>query len=103
MDIAVAGVASFLSLSTPDRKVKAVRIALGAVAPRPMRASQAEALLTKNHFDRQGIEAAAEQAAKEAEPISDLRGSAEYRRQMVKVLTRRTLNKACESLGVNIQ
>ncbi len=103
MDIAVAGVASFLSLSSPDRKLKAVRIAFGAVAPRPMRAPKAEVLLTKNHFDRQGIEAAAEQAAREAEPISDLRGSAEYRREIVKVLTRRTLNKACESLGVTIQ
>jgi carbon-monoxide dehydrogenase medium subunit len=103
MDIAVAGVASFLSLSAQDRKLKAVRIALGAVAPRPMRAPQTEAILTKNLLNRQNIEAAAEQAANEAEPISDLRGSAEYRREIVKVLTRRTLNKACESLGVTIQ
>jgi CO/xanthine dehydrogenase FAD-binding subunit len=102
MDIAVAGVASFLSLSTQDRKLKAVRIALGAVGPRPMRASQAEVVLTKNLLNREGIEAAAVQAAKEAEPISDLRSSAEYRRELVKVLTRRTLNKACESLGVTI-
>ena len=103
MDIAVAGVASFLSLSAQDRKLKAVRIALGAVAPRPMRAPRAEAILTKNLLNRQSIEAAGEQAANEAEPISDLRGSAEYRREIVKVLTRRTLNKACESLGVTIQ
>jgi carbon-monoxide dehydrogenase medium subunit len=103
MDIAVAGVASFLSLSTPDRKLKAVRIALGAVAPRPMRASQAEVILTKSLLNQRGIEAAADQAAKEAEPISDLRGSAGYRREIVRVLTRRTLNKACECLGVNIQ
>lgn len=103
MDIAVAGVASFLSLSAQDRKLKAVRIALGAVAPRPMRAPRAEAILTKNLLNRQNIEAAAEQAANEAEPISDLRGSAEYRREIVKVLTRRTLSKACESLGVTIQ
>jgi aerobic carbon-monoxide dehydrogenase medium subunit len=103
MDIAVAGVASFLSLSAQDRKLKAVRIALGAVAPRPMRAPRAEAILTKNLLNRQNIEAAAEQAANEAEPISDLRSSAEYRREIVKVLTRRTLNKACESLGVTIQ
>jgi carbon-monoxide dehydrogenase medium subunit len=103
MDIAVAGVAAFLTLSTPGRGLKAARIALGAVAPRPMRAPKAEVLLTTNHFDRQGVEAAAGQAANEAAPISDLRGSAEYRREIVRVLARRTLNKACESLGVTIQ
>jgi carbon-monoxide dehydrogenase medium subunit len=103
MDIAVTGVASFLSLSSQDRKLKAVRIALGAVAPRPMRAPRAEAILTKHLLNRENIEAAAEQAAIEAEPISDLRGSAEYRREIVKVLTRRTLTNACESLGVTIQ
>jgi len=102
MDIAVAGVASFLSLSAQDRKLKAVRIALGAVGPRPMRAPKAEANLTGDLLSRQSIEGAAAQAANEAEPISDLRGSAEYRREIVKVLTRRTLNKACESLGVSI-
>jgi carbon-monoxide dehydrogenase medium subunit len=103
MDIAVAGVAAFLTLSTPGRGLKAARIALGAVAPRPMRAPKAEVLLTTNHFDRQGVEAAAAQAANEAAPISDLRGSAEYRREIVRVLARRTLNKACESLVVTIQ
>lgn len=103
MDIAVAGVASLLSLSSPDRKLKAVRIALGAVAPRPMRASLAEGILERGVLNRQGIEAAAEQAANEAAPISDLRGSAGYRREIVRVLARRTLNKACESLGVTIE
>ena len=103
MDIAVAGVGAFLALSTPDRELKAVRIALGAVAPRPMRASLAEGILERGVLNRQGVEAAAEQAANEAAPISDLRGSAGYRREIVRVLARRTLSKACESLGVNIQ
>jgi len=102
MDIAVVGVASFLTFSTPDRELKSIRIALGAVAPRPVRATRAEDVLTKTSFGRQAVEAAAEQAADEAEPISDVRGSLEYRREIVRVLTRRSLSKACESLGINI-
>jgi carbon-monoxide dehydrogenase medium subunit len=103
MDIAVAGVAAFLSLSAPSRKLNSVKIALGAVAPRPLRAIQAEGVLTGSGLNRKDIEAAAEQAAKEAAPISDLRASAGYRSEIVRVLTRRTLYKACESLGVTIQ
>jgi len=68
-----------------------------------MRASLAEGILERGVLNRQGVEAAAEQAANEAAPISDLRGSAGYRREIVRVLARRTLSKACESLGVNIQ
>jgi carbon-monoxide dehydrogenase medium subunit len=101
MDIAVAGVASFLTLS-PDKKLKEVRIALGAVAPTPIRAYQAEAILSGKSLSQKIIEAAAEKAAAEARPISDMRGSADYRRELVKVLTRRTLRKSCEELGIKI-
>ena len=102
MDIAVAGVASFLVLSPRSTKLKTVRIALGAVAPTPIRAYGAEALLTGKAVTQESIEAAAAEAAQEAQPISDIRASAEYRRELVKVLTRRTLRKCCEALGINI-
>jgi len=102
MDIAVAGVASFLVLSPRSTKLKTVRIALGAVAPTPIRAYRAEALLTGKAATQEIIEATAEEAAQEARPISDIRASAEYRRELVKVLTRRTLRKCCEALGIDI-
>jgi carbon-monoxide dehydrogenase medium subunit len=102
MDIAVAGVASFLTLSPQDKKLKEVRIALGAVAPTPIRAHNAEAFLIGKTVTPRIIEKAVEKAAEEADPLSDLRGSAEYRRELVKVLTRRTLRKSCEELGLEV-
>ncbi len=103
MDIAVAGVASFLTMSPRSKKLKEVRIALGAVAPTPLRVHGAEALLIGKPVTERIIEEVAEEAAEEAKPISDIRASAEYRRELVKVLTRRTLRKSCEMLGIEIQ
>lgn len=102
MDIAVVGVGSFIILS-PRTKIPAqVRIALGAVAPTPVRAYKAEALLVGKPLTEKMIETAADKAAEEARPISDIRASADYRRELVKVLTRRTLRKSCEILGIEI-
>jgi carbon-monoxide dehydrogenase medium subunit len=103
MDIAVAGVASFLTIAPRSKKLKEVRIALGAVAPTPLRVHGAEALLIGKPVTERIIEEVAEKAAEEAQPISDIRASAEYRRELVKVLTRRTLRKSCEMLGIEIQ
>ncbi len=100
MDIAVVGVASYVQLDEEGRCAD-VRIALGAVAPTPIRAPQAEAILRGEFPKPEAIEAAAQQAAKEARPITDLRGSAEYRRYLVGVLTRRTLQMALERAQAN--
>jgi len=102
MDIAVAGVASFLTSAPEKRRLQSARIALGAVAPTPLRAHRAEAVLVGTTVTPVLIAQAAEQAAREAGPISDLRGSAEYRRELVRVLVRRTLRKACEELGIEV-
>jgi carbon-monoxide dehydrogenase medium subunit len=96
MDIAVAGVASFLVFDKSKTCMEA-RITLGAVAPTPLRAPQAEALLTGKIIDKNSIEKAAEAASNSASPISDVRSSADYRREIIKVLTRRTLKKALDS------
>ncbi len=96
MDIAVVGVASFLVLAN-DNRCREARIALGAVAPTPIRVPEAEAILTGGILSESAIEQAAEQAAKSARPISDVRASAEYRRELVKVLTRQTLKRAWEA------
>ncbi len=102
MDISVAGVAAYIELS-PELKVpKEVRIAMGAVATTPLRAHAAEVLLADRPVTEKTIEQAAQKTADEAKPISDVRASAEYRREIVKVLTKRALRKDCEILGIDI-
>jgi carbon-monoxide dehydrogenase medium subunit len=67
------------------------RIALGSVAPTIIRASEAERALVGKTLDKESIADAADLAAGAAAPIDDLRGGADYRRQMVRVLVRRAL------------
>jgi len=95
MDLAIVGVAV---LVTPEDGVcKDIRIALGAVAPTPIRAKKAEALLKGQKLDGALIEKAARTAAGESKPIDDHRASAEYRRDMVEVLVRRAIKQAIGS------
>ncbi len=89
MDLAVVGVAAFWDVK--DGIFKDIRIGLGAVAPTPIRAKNAESRLMGDSLGDQLIEEAAAMAAKEARPIDDHRASAEYRRMMVEVLVKRAL------------
>jgi carbon-monoxide dehydrogenase medium subunit len=89
LDIAVVGVASQLTLDN-GRCVKA-RIALASVAPTPVRATAAERALEGQAVTPELIERAANLAVDAAHPINDQRGSIEFRRHLVRVLTRRTL------------
>lgn len=75
-----------------------VSIGLGAVAPTPLRATAAEALLRGQQPSAALIEAAGQAAAAACNPISDVRCSAEYRKDMADVLTRRCLQSACQML-----
>jgi len=68
-----------------------VRIALGAVAPVPVRASKTEELLKGKIIDEPLLEKAGESALTEVSPISDIRSSQEYREEIVKVLVRRAI------------
>lgn len=94
MDIAVAGVGSFLHLDPDTQIVMSARIALASVAPTPVRALGAEQVLEARTLTDDLIAEASEKATESANPITDVRGSAEYRKELVKVLTRRTL-KIC--------
>ncbi|MDR3573531.1 MAG: xanthine dehydrogenase family protein subunit M [Anaerolineaceae bacterium] len=94
MDLAAIGIAAAVTLQAG--RCSAVGIAMGAVAPTPRRAPKAEAILLGQQLSPDLIEQAAEAAAAEASPISDLRASAAYRRQMVSVLVRRALTQALE-------
>jgi carbon-monoxide dehydrogenase medium subunit len=94
LDIAVVGVASQVTLS--NGRCTRARIALAAVAPVPLRATAAEQALEGQVITPALIERAGALAQEVARPISDQRGSAEFRRHLVRVLTRRTLQIALE-------
>ena len=94
LDIAVVGVASQITLT--GGKCTTARIALAAVAPVPLRATDAEQALVGQPLTPQQIERAAELASGAARPIDDHRGSIEFRNHLVRVLTRRTLTTALQ-------
>ncbi len=89
MDIAIVGVA--VLLVSDSGRCEEVRIGLGSIAPTPIRAMQAERVLRGKALEDQGIESTAKTASDEACPISDIRASAEYRKEIVKVLTERAI------------
>lgn len=96
MDLAVVGIAA--SFSQKPNGLPEVRLALGAVAPTPIRARRAEAqLLSAPALDERAIREAAACAAGEANPISDVRASAAYRRAMAELLVARALRTVLRS------
>jgi carbon-monoxide dehydrogenase medium subunit len=76
--------------------VEDARIAMGVVAPRPMRAKKAEAALKGKVVSEKVFEEIVEIAASESQPRDSIRGEAWYRREMVKVLTKRAILKAVD-------
>lgn len=92
--LAVVGVA--VAVTVKDGVLVDARIVMGAVAPVPMRAKEAETILKGQTITDALLERAADSAAAECKPITDLRGSAEYRRELIRVLTRRALRKAID-------
>src|SRR5205814_1913118 len=96
MDIAVVGCGAWVRLDASGKTITAGRIALGAVAPRPLFAAEASAFLAGKPATEETFRQAGELAKKIATPISDMRGPAEYRTHLVGVLTVRALTKAVE-------
>jgi carbon-monoxide dehydrogenase medium subunit len=90
--LAVVGAAAWMQIA--GREIRETRLALGAVAPVPLLARRAMELLAGRTADEKLLTAAAELAAEEARPITDLRGSAGYRRQLVRVLAFRAMRRA---------
>jgi len=89
-DKPLVGVAALIVLDPAGRCTDA-RIGLGGAAPTPIRAEGAERVLSREALTDAVARAAAEAAALEAEPLSDLMGSADYRREMIRVWVRRLL------------
>lgn len=99
-DYGIVNVALFALADGSGGSWEEVRIALGAAAPTPLRAARAEASLRGQAIEAKAMEEAARLAAeKDARPFTDIRGSAEYRRAMVRLLVRRAL----EQLAVEVK
>jgi carbon-monoxide dehydrogenase medium subunit len=92
MDIAVVGVAA--SLTLVGGAISRALIGLGAVAPTPVRATQAETLLVGREPSETAFAEAAQAAPDECSPIDDIRGSADFRRHLARVMTERMLAEA---------
>jgi len=93
-DLATVGVAVSIILSSSNSACQDVRIALGASAPTPMRAKQAEEVLRGKKITDALLTEAGQIASTEADPISDIYASEEYRRELVKVLVKRVGKEA---------
>jgi CO/xanthine dehydrogenase FAD-binding subunit len=91
MDLALVGVAACLKLDGDKKVCKKARVALGAVAPIPIRVPEVEALLINRAIDETLVTEAARIAGMQCRPISDIRASLEYRCSMVEVITRRAV------------
>jgi CO/xanthine dehydrogenase FAD-binding subunit len=98
LEIAVVNVGVFLNMAENGTVARA-RVALGAVGPKTIRSSGAEECLIGSPPDEKTVKRAAEAAAVQCQPISDIRGSAEYRRILVAVLTRRAILEAVRRAG----
>jgi carbon-monoxide dehydrogenase medium subunit len=93
-DLATVSVAASVTLGSGDGVCQDIRIALGAAAPMAMRAKKAEAVLKGKKITDALLAEAGEKAAAEADPVSDIQASAEYRRELVKVLVPRMTREA---------
>jgi aerobic carbon-monoxide dehydrogenase medium subunit len=96
LEISMVNVATLLTLESPDGPICDARIALGAVAPTPVRAYAAEQLLIGERPSDGLFQRAGEVGVGLCSPITDHRGTMEYRCMMIEVLTKRALGSALE-------
>jgi len=96
MDLAIVGVATTVTVSADGKKIQKAAICLGAVAPTPIRVPEAEEILAGQPVTDDLLARAGAAAARAARPISDVRASAEYRREQCDLMTQRALRVAIE-------
>ena len=94
MDIAVAGAG--VSVALDNGTFKSARVALASVAPTPLFVREAGEALAGQEVNEANVQRAAEIARDAARPITDMRGTIEYRKHLCEVLTRRALNTAID-------
>jgi carbon-monoxide dehydrogenase medium subunit len=97
MDLAIISVAALITLD--EGRCSEVKICLGTAGPTQIRATQAEGILRGKPWSAELVTEASEMASGEAQPRSSIRGSAEYRKEMVRILTSRALNQAREEIA----
>jgi carbon-monoxide dehydrogenase medium subunit len=93
-DLATASVAVVLVMYSDGRTCKDSRIVLGAVAPTVIRCQQAEQVLKGKAIDEEAHRKAAEAASESCQPVSDIRASAGYRKEIIRVLVKRAIDQA---------
>ena len=98
MEIAMIGVAALITLEDGHNTCKAARLAFATAAPTPIRSKKAEKVLTGKKLTEEIIDRAAETASNEASPRTSWRSTEEYRRDLIRVLTRRAIQKALYKL-----
>jgi len=98
VEIDVASIAVNVALGSGN-KVDKIRISMGSVAPTPMRAVKAEQILLGNEPTDELIGQAAKSCSKECKPIDDLRASAAYRREVIRVIAAETIKQAIDAIG----
>lgn len=101
MEIGIVSVALCLSFKDGDSQCNGARIVLGSVAPTPIRAWKAESVLKDVPLDINVFEEASELAAQEAEPITDVRATAAFRKEMVGVVVKRALKEVLSQTEIN--
>lgn len=102
LSISVLNGSVFLEIDREDMKFIDVRICLGSVAPVPYRARKAEEVIRGAEVTIENIEKAGQAASDEITPIDDVRGTAEYRKQVAKSAVIRLIKEATEQLEVGI-
>ena len=93
-DLGLASVAMAITLDKDKKTCSDVRIALGGVAPAPMRAKNAEEIIKGKEISDALLAEAGQAASEEASPTADIQASEEYRRDLVKVQVKRVGNEA---------
>lgn len=95
-DQPIVSVAASISLDDDSLHCKDARIVLGASAPIPKRVKEAEQMLVGQKLDDRLLERVAEKASEQAEPVADIHASEEYRKTLVKVLTKKMVKESWE-------
>ncbi len=99
--LSIVAVATLVKVE--NGKFKDVRVALNSVAPKPVRARSVEEALKGKEVSLEVVEEASKLVVNDISPISDVRASAEYRREMSIILTRDSLLKSLERIGYRIE
>jgi len=100
MDLAIVGVAITITTDASVSRCSYIKIALGAVSPTAVLAAKAAQLLTGNLLTDAVIAQAADMAATECKPVTDVRSSDWYRRKMVAVLVKRAITSSINSIEI---